>query len=239
MERVWESYGLTEEEYNQILEKLGREPNHVELGILGALWSEHCSYKSSKKYLKKFPTKADWVVQGPGENAGVVKIDDKVWVAFKVESHNHPSYIEPFHGAATGVGGIIRDILSMGARPIALADSLRFGEFDYHETKKLVKEIVSGIGFYGNCIGVPTVAGETFFESSYRTNPLVNAFCLGIMPAGKMYRARATKEGQLLFLIGSSTGRDGIHGAVMASGEFEEDVEEKRPNVQIGDPYFG
>ena len=239
MERVWESYGLTEEEYNQILEKLGREPNHVELGILGALWSEHCSYKSSKKYLKKFPTKADWVVQGPGENAGVVKIDDKVWVAFKVESHNHPSYIEPFHGAATGVGGIIRDILSMGARPIALADSLRFGEFDYHETKKLVKEIVSGIGFYGNCIGVPTVAGETFFESSYRTNPLVNAFCLGIMPAGKMYRARATKEGQLLFLIGSSTGRDGIHGAVMASGEFEENVEEKRPNVQIGDPYFG
>lgn len=239
MERVWEFYGLTEEEYKRILERLGREPNHVELGILGALWSEHCSYKSSKKYLKKFPTKADWVVQGPGENAGVVKIDDKVWVAFKVESHNHPSYIEPFHGAATGVGGIIRDILSMGARPIALADSLRFGELDYRETKKLVKGVVSGIGFYGNCIGVPTIAGETFFESPYKTNPLVNAFCLGIIPAGRMYRARATREGQLLFLIGSSTGRDGIHGAVMASGEFGEDIEEKRPNVQIGDPYFG
>ncbi|GAB6066669.1 phosphoribosylformylglycinamidine synthase subunit PurL [Aquifex pyrophilus] len=239
MERFWESYGLTEEEYKKILEKLGRKPNHVELGILGALWSEHCSYKSSKKHLKKFPTEAPWVIQGPGENAGVVEIDDKVWVAFKVESHNHPSYIEPFHGAATGVGGIIRDVLSMGARPIALADSLRFGELDYHETRKLVRGVVKGISFYGNCIGVPTVSGETFFEPSYKTNPLVNAFCLGIMPAGKMYRARATREGQILFLIGSSTGRDGIHGAVMASGEFGEDVEEKRPNVQIGDPYFG
>ncbi len=239
MEKVWELHGLTEEEYRKILKELGREPNNVELGILGALWSEHCSYKSSKKHLKKFPTKAPWVVQGPGENAGVVEIDDKVWVAFKVESHNHPSYIEPFHGAATGVGGIIRDVLSMGARPIALADSLRFGEFDYHETKRLVKGVVKGISFYGNCIGIPTVAGETFFEPSYKTNPLVNAFCLGILPAGRMYRARATQEGQLLFLIGSSTGRDGIHGAVMASGEFGEDVEEKRPNVQVGDPYFG
>ncbi|AAC07653.1 phosphoribosylformylglycinamidine synthase subunit PurL [Aquifex aeolicus] len=239
MERVWEAYGLTEEEYRKILKTLKREPNHVELGVLGALWSEHCSYKSSKKHLKKFPTKAEWVVQGPGENAGVVKIDEKVWVAFKVESHNHPSYIEPFHGAATGVGGIIRDVLSMGARPIALADSLRFGEFNYHETKRLVKGVVSGISFYGNCIGVPTVAGETVFEPSYKTNPLVNAFCLGVIPAGRMYRARATREGQLLFLIGSSTGRDGIFGAVMASGEFSEDVEEKRPNVQIGDPYFG
>ena len=239
MEKVWELHGLTEEEYQRILKELGREPNNVELGILGALWSEHCSYKSSKKHLKKFPTKAPWVVQGPGENAGVVKIDDKVWVAFKVESHNHPSYIEPFHGAATGVGGIIRDVLSMGARPVALADSLRFGEFDYYETKRLVKGVVKGISFYGNCIGVPTVAGETFFEPSYKTNPLVNAFCLGILPAGRMYRARATEEGQLLFLIGSSTGRDGIHGAVMASGEFGEDVEEKRPNVQVGDPYFG
>ena len=239
MEKVWEAHGLTEEEYKRILEKLGREPNNVELGILGALWSEHCSYKSSKKHLKKFPTEADWVVQGPGENAGVVKIDENVWVAFKVESHNHPSYIEPFHGAATGVGGIIRDVLSMGARPIALADSLRFGEPDYYETKKLVKGVVSGISFYGNCVGIPTVAGETIFEPSYKTNPLVNAFCIGIIPAGKMIRARATKEGQLLFLIGSSTGRDGIHGAVMASGEFGEEVEEKRPNIQIGDPYFG
>ena len=239
MEKVWELHGLTEEEYKRILKELGREPNEVELGILGALWSEHCSYKSSKKHLRKFPTKAPWVVQGPGENAGVVKIDERVWIAFKVESHNHPSYIEPFHGAATGVGGIIRDVLSMGARPIALADSLRFGEFDYPETKRLLREVVRGISFYGNCIGIPTVAGETFFEPCYKTNPLVNAFCLGILPAGRMYRARATKEGQLLFLIGSSTGRDGIHGAVMASGEFGEDIEEKRPNVQIGDPYFG
>lgn len=239
MEKIWELHGLTEEEYRRILSELGREPNNVELGILGALWSEHCSYKSSRKHLRKFPTKAPWVVQGPGENAGVVKVDDKVWIAFKVESHNHPSYIEPFHGAATGVGGIIRDVLSMGARPVALADSLRFGEFDYRETKRLLKGVVKGISFYGNCVGIPTVAGETFFESAYRTNPLVNAFCLGVLPAGKMYKARATEEGQLLFLIGSSTGRDGIHGAVMASGEFGEDVEEKRPNVQVGDPYFG
>jgi len=239
MEKVWEAHGLTEEEYRRIVEYLGREPNEIELGVLGALWSEHCSYKSSKVHLKKFPTSAEWVVQGPGENAGVVAIDDRVWVAFKVESHNHPSYIEPFHGAATGVGGIIRDILSMGARPIALADSLRFGEFDYGETKRLVKGVVSGISFYGNCIGIPTVAGETYFENAYKTNPLVNAFCLGILPAGRMFRARATKEGQLLFLIGSATGRDGVHGAVMASGEFGEDVEEKRPNVQIGDPFFG
>ncbi len=239
MEKVWEIHGLTEEEYKIILKELGREPNSVELGVLGALWSEHCSYKSSRKHLKKFPTKAPWVVQGPGENAGVVKVDDKVWVAFKVESHNHPSYIEPFHGAATGVGGIIRDVLSMGARPIALADSLRFGEFDYHETRRLVKGVVKGISFYGNCIGIPTVAGETIFETSYKTNPLVNAFCLGVLPAGRMYRARATDEGQFLYLIGSSTGRDGIHGAVMASGEFGDDVEEKIPCVQVGDPYFG
>ena len=239
MEKVWEIHGLTEEEYRRIVERLGREPNQVELGVLGALWSEHCSYKSSKKILKKFPTEADWVVQGPGENAGVVRIDDKVWVAFKVESHNHPSFIEPFNGAATGVGGIIRDVLSMGARPIALADSLRFGEIEGPHTKFLLKGVVKGISSYGNSIGVPTVAGETFFERSYQTNPLVNAFCLGILPAGRMYRARATREGQILFLIGSSTGRDGIHGAVMASGEFGEDVEEKRPNVQVGDPYFG
>ncbi len=239
MERVWELHGLSEEEYRRIVSYLNREPNQVELGVLGALWSEHCSYKSSKKVLKKFPTEAEWVVQGPGENAGVIKVDENVWVAFKIESHNHPSFIEPFNGAATGVGGIIRDILSMGARPVALADSLRFGEMGDPHTKFLVKGVVKGISSYGNSIGVPTVAGETYFESSYKTNPLVNAFCLGVLPAGRMYRARATKAGQLLFLIGSSTGRDGIHGAVMASGEFGEDTEEKRPNVQVGDPYFG
>ncbi len=239
MDKVWELHGLTEEEYKKILSKLGREPNRVELGVLGALWSEHCSYKSSRKVLRKFPTKGDRVVQGPGENAGVVEIDDKVWVAFKVESHNHPSYIEPVNGAATGVGGIVRDVLSMGARPIALADSLRFGHLEDQYTKFLVRGVVRGISFYGNSIGVPTVTGETFFEESYKTNPLVNAFCLGVMPAGRMYRARATREGQILFLIGSTTGRDGIHGAVMASGEFGEDTEEKRPNVQVGDPFFG
>ncbi len=239
MDKVWELHGLTEEEYKKILSKLGREPNRVELGVLGALWSEHCSYKSSRNVLRKFPTKGDRVVQGPGENAGVVEIDDKVWVAFKVESHNHPSYIEPVNGAATGVGGIVRDVLSMGARPIALADSLRFGHLEDQYTKFLVRGVVRGISFYGNSIGVPTVTGETFFEESYKTNPLVNAFCLGVMPAGRMYRARATREGQILFLIGSTTGRDGIHGAVMASGEFGEDTEEKRPNVQVGDPFFG
>lgn len=239
MEKVWESHGLTEEEYRRILQRLGREPNQVELGVLGALWSEHCSYKSSKKVLRMFPTQAEWVVQGPGENAGVIELDEEVWVAFKVESHNHPSFIEPFNGAATGVGGIIRDVLSMGARPVALVDSLRFGELSDPRTKFLLKGVVKGISFYGNSVGIPTVGGETFFEGSYRTNPLVNAFCLGIMPAGRMYRARATRKGQVLFLIGSSTGRDGIHGAVMASGEFGEDVERKRPNVQVGDPYFG
>ena len=239
MEKVWEAHGLTKEEYEKIVSSLGREPNQVELGILGALWSEHCSYKCSKEVLKKLPTSAEWVVQGPGENAGVIAVDDKVWVAFKIESHNHPSYIEPFHGAATGVGGIIRDVLSMGARPIALADSLRFGDIGDQKVKYLLKGVVSGISAYGNSIGVPTVAGETCFEDPYRTNPLVNAFCLGIMPAGRIIRARATRPGQVLFLVGSATGRDGIHGAVMASGEFGEDTEEKRPNVQVGDPYFG
>ncbi|NPB06244.1 MAG: phosphoribosylformylglycinamidine synthase subunit PurL [Aquificae bacterium] len=239
MGEAWQACGLTREEYERLKKLLGREPNEVELGVIGALWSEHCSYKSSKVHLKKLPTKAPWVVQGPGENAGVVELDEKVWVAFKVESHNHPSYIEPFHGAATGVGGIIRDVLSMGARPVALADSLRFGEPSYRETKRISKGVVKGISFYGNCIGVPTVAGEVFFEAPYDTNPLVNAFCLGVLPAGRMMRARGTAEGQVLFLIGSATGRDGVHGAVMASGEFGEDAQEKRPSVQIGDPYFG
>ena len=239
MERVWEAHGLTEEEYRRIQSSLGREPNAVELGVLGALWSEHCSYKSSKKVLRKLPTSADWVVQGPGENAGVVAVDEKVWIAFKIESHNHPSFIEPFNGAATGVGGIVRDILSMGARPVVLADSLRFGEPDSPRTRFLVRGVVRGISSYGNSIGVPTVAGETFFEDCYRTNPLVNAFCLGVLPAGRMLRARATGPGQLLFLMGSSTGRDGIQGAVMASGEFGEEAEDRRPSVQVGDPYFG
>jgi phosphoribosylformylglycinamidine synthase II len=238
VEEVYRLYGLTKEEYESIVKRLGREPNHVELGILGALWSEHCSYKSSKRLLRLFPTQGEHVIQGPGENAGVVKLDDKVWLAFKIESHNHPSFIEPFNGAATGVGGIIRDVLSMGARPIALMDSLRFGLPLDTKTKHIVKGVVKGISHYGNSVGIPTVGGETFFEECYKTNPLVNALCLGIIPAGRMFRARAAKPGQLLFLMGSSTGRDGIHGAVMASGEFSEDAESKRPNVQVGDPYF-
>ncbi|WP_096601108.1 phosphoribosylformylglycinamidine synthase subunit PurL [Hydrogenobacter hydrogenophilus] len=239
MTEIYKLHGLTKEEYERILEKLGREPNHVELGILGAMWSEHCSYKSSKVFLKMFPTKSERVVQGPGENAGVVMLDEHVWIAFKVESHNHPSYIEPFNGAATGVGGIIRDVLSMGARPIALGNSLRFGPLNDPKTKHLVKGVVKGISHYGNSIGVPNVCGETFFEECYITNPLVNAFCLGVLPAGRIYTSRAKEPGQVLVLIGSSTGRDGIHGAVMASGEFSQDKESKRSHVQVGDPYFG
>ncbi|GAB6071946.1 phosphoribosylformylglycinamidine synthase subunit PurL [Venenivibrio stagnispumantis] len=245
-EKLLSAHGLNIQEYKRIIELIGREPNEVELGVFGALWSEHCSYKSSKPFLKVFPTKAPWVLQGPGENAGVVEIDENVAVVFKVESHNHPSYIEPFHGAATGVGGIIRDILSMGARPIALADSLRFGDLrndgkrkGIKDTKPILKRVVEGIGFYGNCIGVPTVAGETVFDEVYAGNPLVNAFCLGILKKDKIYRARATKIGQKLVMVGSSTGRDGIHGATMASAEFSAETESKRPNVQIGDPFFG
>lgn len=245
-EKILKAHGLNVEEYNRIVQLIGREPNEVELGIFGALWSEHCSYKSSKPYLKVFPTQAPWVIQGPGENAGVVEIDDKYAVAFKIESHNHPSYIEPFHGAATGVGGIIRDILSMGARPIALMDSLRFGDIRKDGTRKgikdskpIVERVVEGIGFYGNCIGVPTVGGEAVFDEVYAGNPLVNAFCLGVLEKDKMYKARATAVGQKMIMVGSSTGRDGIHGATMASAEFSSETESKRPNVQIGDPFFG
>ncbi|WP_457643236.1 AIR synthase related protein, partial [Persephonella sp.] len=187
-EKILSAHGLTIEEYRRIVQLIGREPNEVELGIFGALWSEHCSYKSSKPFLKVFPTDAPWVIQGPGENAGVVEIDDKYAVAFKIESHNHPSYIEPFHGAATGVGGIIRDILSMGARPVCAFDSLRFGDprndgkrSGIKDVKPIAQGVVKGIGFYGNCIGVPTVGGEVVFDEVYAGNPLVNAFCLGIL----------------------------------------------------------
>ena len=245
-EKILSAHGLTLEEYKRIVQLIGREPNEIELGIFGALWSEHCSYKSSKPFLKVFPTQAPWVLQGPGENAGVVEIDDKYAVAFKIESHNHPSYIEPFHGAATGVGGIIRDILSMGARPVCAFDSLRFGDprndgkrKSIKDAKPIVHGVVKGIGFYGNCIGVPTIGGEVVFDEVYAGNPLVNAFCLGILEKDKIFRARATKVGQKMVMVGSATGRDGIHGATMASAEFSEETEEKRPNVQIGDPFFG
>lgn len=245
-EKILSTHGLTFDEYKKIVELIGREPNEVELGIFGALWSEHCSYKSSKPFLKVFPTEAPWVIQGPGENAGVVEIDDKYAVAFKIESHNHPSYIEPFHGAATGVGGIIRDILSMGARPVCVFDSLRFTDprndgkrKNIKDAKSIAQGVVKGIGFYGNCIGVPTIGGEVIFDEVYSGNPLVNAFCLGILEKDKMFRARATKVGQKMVMVGSATGRDGIHGATMASAEFSEETEDKRPNVQIGDPFFG
>jgi len=245
-EKILSAHGLTLDEYKRIVQLIGREPNEVELGIFGALWSEHCSYKSSKPFLKVFPTEAPWVIQGPGENAGVVEIDDKYAVAFKIESHNHPSYIEPFHGAATGVGGIIRDILSMGARPVCAFDSLRFGDprndgkrESIKDAKPITQGVVKGIGFYGNCIGVPTIGGEVVFDEVYAGNPLVNAFCLGILEKDKIFRAKATKVGQKMVMVGSSTGRDGIHGATMASAEFSEGTEDKRPNVQIGDPFFG
>ncbi len=245
-EKILSAHGLNLEEYKRIVQLIGRQPNETELGIFGALWSEHCSYKSSKPFLKVFPTEAPWIIQGPGENAGVVEIDDKYAVAFKVESHNHPSYIEPFHGAATGVGGIIRDVLSMGARPVCAFDSLRFGDprndgnrENIKDAKPIAQGVVKGIGFYGNCIGVPTIGGEAVFDEVYAGNPLVNAFCLGILEKDKIYRARATKIGQKMVMVGSSTGRDGIHGATMASAEFSEETEEKRPNVQIGDPFFG
>ncbi len=230
------NHGLTEEEYKRILEYLKREPNLTEIGILGAMWSEHCSYKSSKIHLKKLPTTGDHVVQGPGENAGVVDIGDGDCVAFKMESHNHPSFIEPYQGAATGVGGILRDIFTMGARPVAILDSLRFGNIDSEKTKFLVKGVVAGIAGYGNCIGVPTVGGETYFDKCYNGNPLVNVFALGLVKKDRIFRGYATGVGNPVVYVGSKTGRDGIQGAIMASDIFTEESESKRPSVQVGDP---
>ena len=230
-------YGLKEEEFQKILNILGRTPNLTELGIFAVLWSEHCSYKSSRIHLKKFPTTGKRVLQGPGENAGVVDIGDGLCVVFKMESHNHPSYIEPFQGAATGVGGILRDIFTMGARPIACLDSLRFGAMDAPRMKYLVDGVVAGIGFYGNCFGVPTVGGETSFYEAYNENILVNAFALGVARPGDLFFGKASGVGNPVFYVGSKTGKDGIHGATMASEEFSEETEEKRPTVQVGDPF--
>ena len=232
-----EEHGLTQEEYQLILKILGREPTITELGIFSVMWSEHCSYKSSKVHLKKFPTEAPWVIQGPGENAGVIEIDENLAAVFKMESHNHPSYIEPFQGAATGVGGILRDIFTMGARPVASMDSLRFGPPDNPLNIYIMNGVVSGISWYGNCIGVPTVGGETFFAECYSHNPLVNVFNLGIAPKNRIFRAKAAGIGNPVIYVGSKTGRDGIHGATMASDEFKEDAEQKKPNVQVGDPF--
>ncbi|MGB0906028.1 MAG: phosphoribosylformylglycinamidine synthase subunit PurL [Maricaulaceae bacterium] len=230
-------HGLSEDEYAIILDRLGREPNMTELGIFSVMWSEHCSYKSSRRHLSKFLTTGDKVIQGPGENAGVIDIGDGDAIIFKMESHNHPSYIEPYQGAATGVGGIMRDVFTMGARPIALMNALRFGEPDHHKTRTLVDGVVAGIGGYGNCVGVPTVGGETNFHKGYNGNILVNAMCVGLARTDNVFYSAAKGVGNPIFYVGSKTGRDGIHGATMASAEFDDDSEEKRPTVQVGDPF--
>jgi len=241
-------HGLTAEEYSRILSILGHEPNITELGIFSVMWSEHCSYKSSRAHLKRLPTRGPQVVQGPGENAGVVDIGDGLVAAFKMESHNHPSYVEPFQGAATGVGGILRDIFTMGARPIAVLDSLRFGplvggegvdEATASKNRRVLDGVVRGIAFYGNCFGVPTIGGEVAFEPSYSGNPLVNVLALGIAKKEELFFARAHGVGNPVLYVGAKTGRDGIHGAsLLASAEFNELSEEKRPNVQVGDPFM-
>jgi len=229
--------GLTAEEYDRILSQLGREPTYAELGLFSALWSEHCAYKHSRVFLARLPQRGPHVLQGPGENAGAIDIGDGWAVVFKIESHNHPSFIEPFQGAATGVGGILRDIFTMGARPIAILDSLRFGELDNPKTLRLVNGVVSGISWYGNCFGCPTVGGEIAFAPEYAGNPLVNVMCVGLVRADQLVRARADGPGNPVFYVGNKTGRDGIHGATMASATFDEHAEERRPTVQVGDPF--
>ena len=231
------AHGLSEDEYQRVLKALGREPNLVELGIFSVMWSEHCSYKSSRLHLKKLPTEAPWVICGPGENAGVIDIGDGQAAIFKMESHNHPSYIEPYQGAATGVGGILRDVFTMGARPIANMNALRFGRPDHPKMKHLVQGVVAGIGGYGNCVGVPTVGGETNFHKAYDGNILVNAMTVGVADTDRIFYSAATGIGNPIVYVGSKTGRDGIHGATMASADFDEKSEEKRPTVQVGDPF--
>jgi phosphoribosylformylglycinamidine synthase len=236
------AHRLTPDEYQNILRILGREPTLTELGIFSVMWSEHCSYKSSRLHLKKLPTRSPRILQGPGENAGVIDIGGGWAIAFKIESHNHPSFIEPFQGAATGVGGILRDIFTMGARPIAVMDALRFGPPTDPDAgarnAHIVEGVVSGIAHYGNCFGVPTVGGETMFEACYNGNPLVNVFALGIVEPGKIFYGKAHGPGNPVIYVGAKTGRDGIHGASMASAEFDEDSSQKRPNVQVGDPFM-
>ncbi len=230
-------HGLSPDEYARIEAALGRAPNLLELGIFSVMWSEHCSYKSSRIHLGKLPTKAPWVIQGPGENAGVIDIGDGWAAIFKMESHNHPSFIEPYQGAATGVGGIMRDVFTMGARPIAMLNALRFGDVDAPRMKHLIRGVVAGIGGYGNCVGVPTVGGQTGFDPGYNGNILVNAMCVGIARTDAIFYSAAAGVGNPVVYVGSKTGRDGIHGATMASAEFTADMEEKRPTVQVGDPF--
>ena len=236
------THQLTEAEYDKILKILGREPTYTELGIFSVMWSEHCSYKSSRLHLKKLPTRGRYVVQGPGENAGIVDIGGGYVAAFKIESHNHPSFIEPFQGAATGVGGILRDIFTMGARPIAVMDALRFGPLDDQangaRNRRILEGVVSGIAHYGNCFGVPTVGGECVFEACYNGNPLINVFALGVAKRDEIFYAKAAGVGNPVIYVGAKTGRDGIHGASMASAEFTEESKQKRPNVQVGDPFL-
>ena len=234
-----EAMGLAFDEWELILKRLGRLPNQCELGIFSAMWSEHCSYKSSKKWLKTLPVEASHVIQGPGENAGVIDIGDGLAAVFKIESHNHPSYIEPYQGAATGVGGILRDVFTMGARPVALLNALRFGDMEHEKTPHLLSGVVSGIGGYGNCIGIPTVGGETNFHDSYNGNILVNAMAVGLAQSDRIFYSAATGAGNPVIYVGAKTGRDGIHGATMASAEFSEETESKRPTVQVGDPFTG
>ena len=236
-EKVAIDHGLTKDEYKKICDLLKRVPNITELGIFSAMWNEHCSYKSSRLHLKKLPTKGKRVIQGPGENAGVIDIDDDDAIVFKIESHNHPSFIEPYQGAATGVGGIMRDVFTMGARPIANLNSIHFGSPQHKKTKNLLRGVVHGIGGYGNCMGVPTVAGQTSFDSSYNGNILVNAMTLGLVKKDKIFYSKAAGLNKPVIYVGSKTGRDGIHGASMASASFDDKIEEKKPTVQVGDPF--
>src|SRR5688500_18407113 len=233
-----QQHGLKPDEYDRIVALLGREPSITELGLFSVMWSEHCSYKSSRVHLKTLPTTGPRVLEGPGENAGAVDIGDGMAAVFKIESHNHPSFIEPYQGAATGVGGIIRDIFTMGARPIALMNSLRFGPLDVPKNRRILEGVVAGIGGYGNSIGVATVGGEVMFDETYSGNPLVNVFCLGLVKADGIVRAKASGVGNPVYYLGAKTGRDGIHGATMASAEFDEKSAEKRPAVQVGDPFM-
>ena len=237
-EEIYKTMGLSTDEFAMVEKILGRLPNYTELGLFSVMWSEHCSYKTSKPVLRKFPVTGEHVLQGPGEGAGIVDIGDEQAVAFKIESHNHPSAIEPYQGAATGVGGIIRDVFSMGARPVAILNSLRFGELDSARTKYLFKEIVAGIAGYGNCIGIPTVGGEIYFDPSYEGNPLVNAMCVGLIDHKDIQKGQAKGTGNTVMYVGAKTGRDGIHGATFASEELTEASESKRPAVQVGDPFM-
>ena len=237
-ELTYREMGLTDQEYQQIVEIMGREPNYLELGMFSVMWSEHCGYKNSRPLLKTFPTQGPQVIQGPGENAGVVDIGDGQALVFKIESHNHPSAIEPYQGAATGVGGIVRDIFTMGARPIACLNSLRFGPLGDARVRELLSGVVAGIGDYGNCLGIPTVGGEVYFNPSYQGNPLVNAMCVGLVKTDEIALAVANEVGAAIMIVGAKTGRDGIHGATFASEELSEKSASKRPSVQVGDPFM-